>query len=87
MPEVTTLAQAVRNAGYQAYGVGKLHISPQRARIGFDDVILEVNGRPVNNVQDFFNAVEEDLLRAGDAITLVVWRKGRTQKVTMILGA
>lgn len=59
----------------------------ERAGVLLDDVILEVNGRPVNNVQDFFNAVEEDLLRAGDAITLVVWRKGRTQKVTMILGA
>lgn len=45
MPEVTTLAQAFRNAGYQANAVGKLHVYPQRDRIGFDDVILHEEGR------------------------------------------
>ncbi len=45
LPEVPSLAQAFRNAGYQAYTVGKLHVSPQRDRIGFDDVLLEEQGR------------------------------------------
>jgi len=45
MPPVTTLAQAFRDAGYQAYAVGKLHVFPQRARIGFDDVWLNEEGR------------------------------------------
>ena len=45
MPTVTTLAQAFRNSGYQAYAVGKLHVYPQRSRIGFDDVILQEEGR------------------------------------------
>lgn len=45
MPDVTTMAQAFRNAGYQAYAVGKLHVYPQRSRIGFDDVILMEEGR------------------------------------------
>lgn len=45
MPEVTTLAQSFRDAGYQAYAVGKLHVYPQRNRIGFDDVILMEEGR------------------------------------------
>ena len=45
MPDVTTLAQAFRNAGYQAYAVGKLHVYPQRSRIGFDDVVLMEEGR------------------------------------------
>ncbi len=45
MPDVTTLAQAFRNAGYQAYAVGKLHVYPQRNRIGFDDVVLMEEGR------------------------------------------
>ena len=44
-PEVATLAQCFRDAGYQAYGVGKLHVSPQRHRIGFDDVLVEDQGR------------------------------------------
>lgn len=45
MPDVTTLAQSFRNAGYQAYAAGKLHVYPQRNRIGFDDVRLMEEGR------------------------------------------
>jgi arylsulfatase len=45
LPDVPTLAQCFRNEGYQAYAVGKLHVSPQRSRIGFDDVLLEEQGR------------------------------------------
>lgn len=44
-PEVPTLAQCFRDAGYQAYAVGKMHVEPQRNRVGFDDVILEEQGR------------------------------------------
>ena len=44
-PQVPTLAQSFRDAGYQAYAVGKLHTWPQRTRLGFDDVILEEQGR------------------------------------------
>lgn len=46
MPEgVTTLAQAFRDGGYRAVAVGKLHVYPQRDRIGFDDVILSEEAR------------------------------------------
>jgi arylsulfatase A-like enzyme len=45
MPEVTTLAKAFSDSGYQTYGVGKLHVYPQRNRIGFGDVILMEEGR------------------------------------------
>jgi len=45
MPDVPTLAQTFRDAGYQAYAVGKLHVYPQRNRIGFDDVVLMEEGR------------------------------------------
>lgn len=45
MPDMQTLAQSFRNAGYQAYAVGKLHVYPQRNRIGFDDVRLMEEGR------------------------------------------
>ncbi|MCC7490904.1 MAG: sulfatase-like hydrolase/transferase [Fimbriimonadaceae bacterium] len=52
LPEVTTLPQAFRNAGYQATAVGKLHVWPQRARIGFDEVILHEEGRMQFGVMD-----------------------------------
>lgn len=45
MPSVITLAQAFRNNGYQAYSVGKLHVYPQRDRIGFDDAQIVEEGR------------------------------------------
>ncbi|MDP6503197.1 MAG: sulfatase-like hydrolase/transferase [Planctomycetota bacterium] len=43
--DVTTLPQCFRGAGYQSVAVGKLHTWPQRDRIGFDEVILEDQGR------------------------------------------
>ena len=46
MPNLPTLAQTFRDAGYQAFAVGKLHVYPQRDRIGFDDVVLAEEGRP-----------------------------------------
>lgn len=45
MPDLPTLAQCFSQAGYQTYAVGKLHVYPQRDRIGFDDVILNEEGR------------------------------------------
>lgn len=46
MPEdIPSMAQVFRDHGYQAYCVGKLHVFPQRDRIGFDDVILHEEGR------------------------------------------
>jgi arylsulfatase A-like enzyme len=55
MPAVPTLAQTFRNAGYQAYAVGKLHVYPQRDRIGFDDVILDEEGRTQFGVIDDYD--------------------------------
>ncbi len=56
MPDVPTLAQCFRDAGYQAFGVGKLHVFPQRDRIGFDDVLLAEEGRPQWGVVDDYDA-------------------------------
>lgn len=52
MPELPTMAQTFRDAGYQAYAVGKVHVYPQRDRIGFDDIILAEEGRPQWGVTD-----------------------------------
>jgi arylsulfatase A-like enzyme len=56
MPALPTMAQTFRDAGYQAYAVGKLHVHPQRARIGFDDVILAEEGRTQWGVTDDYEA-------------------------------
>ena len=45
MPDAPTLAQVFRENGYQTMAVGKLHVYPQRDRIGFEDVILTEEGR------------------------------------------
>ena len=52
MPPIATLAQTFRDSGYQAYAVGKLHVFPQRNRIGFDDVLLYEEGRTQHGVVD-----------------------------------
>ena len=49
-----TMAQTFRDAGYQSYAVGKLHVYPQRNRIGFDDVILDEEGRQQYGAVDDF---------------------------------
>lgn len=60
MPDLPTLAQTFRASGYQAAAVGKVHVYPQRDRIGFDDVILMEEGRPqlgvVDDYEIFLNA-------------------------------
>ncbi len=53
MPELPTIAQTFRDAGYQAYCVGKLHVFPERDRIGFDDVLLSEEGRPHLAIDDY----------------------------------
>ena len=45
MPDAPTMAECFKAGGYQTFAVGKLHVSPQRDRIGFDDVLLEEQGR------------------------------------------
>ncbi|APX34103.1 arylsulfatase [Brachybacterium sp. P6-10-X1] len=35
-----TLQSTLGEAGYQTYGVGKMHVFPDRARCGFDEVLL-----------------------------------------------
>ena len=51
-PHLPTMAQTFRNIGYQAYAVGKTHVYPQRDRIGFDDVLLDDEGRTLYGVTD-----------------------------------
>ena len=47
-----TMAQTFRDAGYQAYGVGKTHTYPQRDRLGFDDIQMDDEGRAHHGVTD-----------------------------------
>ena len=66
MPRLPTLAQTFRNAGYQAYAVGKLHVFPQRDRIGFDDVLLDEEGRTQWGVVDDYELFLGDRGHAGE---------------------
>jgi arylsulfatase A-like enzyme len=51
--EERKLAECFSDAGYQCYAVGKLHVTPQRSRIGFHDVLLDEEGRGMHGaVQD-----------------------------------
>ena len=65
MPDLPTMAQTFRDAGYQACAVGKLHVYPQRDRIGFDDVILGEEGRAQFGVVDDYELFLGDRGYAG----------------------
>ena len=65
MPDIPTIAQTFRDAGYQAQAVGKLHVYPQRDRIGFDDVILDEEGRVQYGVLDDYELFLGDQGYAG----------------------
>jgi arylsulfatase len=44
-PEGPKLAEVMTRSGYQTFASGKLHVFPQRNRIGFEDVALNEEGR------------------------------------------
>ncbi len=54
-PELPTVADTFRDAGYQTGAVGKLHVYPQRARVGFEEVQLCEEGRPHWGVVDDYD--------------------------------
>lgn len=64
-PHLPTLAQTFRDAGYQAYGVGKLHVHPARDRVGFDDVSLSEEGRVNKGIMDDYELYLADHGYAG----------------------
>ena len=69
-PSLPTLPQTFRDAGYQAYAVGKLHVYPQRDRIGFDDVILNEEGRRhLDGVRDDYERYLEREGLSGQELT------------------
>lgn len=67
MPPLPTLAQTFRDHDYQAVAVGKLHVFPQRDRIGFDDVWLAEEGRPLLGAIDDYDLWLGDQGLAGQA--------------------
>ncbi len=52
MPDVPTLASVFHGNGYQTIAVGKLHVYPQRDRIGFDEALITEEGRYEFGVTD-----------------------------------
>ncbi len=66
MPRRPTIAQTFRDAGYQAYAVGKLHVYPQRDRIGFDEALIAEEGRRQFGVVDDYEAFLESSGHGGE---------------------
>ncbi len=60
-PEGPKLAEVLTQAGYQTFAAGKLHVCPQRNRIGFEDVQLNEEGRRQGGLrQDDYEAFLAD---------------------------
>ncbi|GAA2170337.1 arylsulfatase [Agrococcus versicolor] len=60
MPDAPTLPAVLRDHGYQCFAVGKLHVYPQRDRVGFDDVLLSEEGRSTLGATDDYEAFLAD---------------------------
>jgi arylsulfatase A-like enzyme len=69
-PGLPTLPQVFRDAGYQTFAVGKMNVYPQRNRIGFDEVILNEEGRHhLSGIRDDYELFLADAGYAGQELT------------------
>jgi arylsulfatase A-like enzyme len=60
-PQGPKLAEVLTRAGYQSFAAGKLHVWPQRNRIGFEEVQLNEEGRRQGGLkQDDYEAFLAD---------------------------
>lgn len=66
MPRVPLLARCLRDAGYQTAAIGKLHVFPQRDRIGFEEVFLAEEGRGELGGTDDYEMYLADQGHAGE---------------------
>jgi arylsulfatase A-like enzyme len=65
MPHENLLAQCMVAGGYQATAIGKLHVFPQRDRIGFESTLLAEEGRPGLGAVDDYDLYLADQGQAG----------------------
>jgi len=69
MPDLPMIAATFRASGYEANAVGKLHVYPPRDRIGFNDVILNEDGRTQFGSTDDYEIFLGDQGYAGQQFT------------------
>ena len=60
--------------------------SADKAGIRVGDVIIEVNGKPVETDTDILREIQENFLKAGDVITLKIIRDKKPREIRMELG-
>ncbi|MBC8456301.1 trypsin-like peptidase domain-containing protein [bacterium] len=58
----------------------------QRAGLAIGDVILQVDGAPVHSRSEVMNLIDEKFLRAGDSISLTIYRNGKILEKIVTLG-
>lgn len=80
-------ASAVPSTGFLLYSRRAEPVIPgsPAAKVGIRalDVILEIDGKPINDRLDYFGALDEK--RPGDKIAIKLWSRGSTKTVTVTL--
>lgn len=66
MPRQNLLAQCLKAGGYQTVAIGKLHVFPQRDRIGFDHTLIAEEGRPSLGAVDDYDLYLSDQGHTGE---------------------
>ena len=57
-----------------------------KAGLMIGDIILKVNGDEVINDDDIFKIIEENFLRAGDILNMIIRRGNSERTIRMVLG-
>lgn len=75
------LPQALRDAGYYTYGIGKMHWSPQRSLNGFFKVLLDESGRRQDPgfISDYHQWFETQMPGKDPAATGIGWNDHRAK--------
>ena len=91
-PGISRLAQTFRDHGYQAHAVGKMHAYHQRDRLGFDDILLDEEGRHhLGMSKDDWETWEDDRfgiyqwVRTGERLTRETFAKYREEGGSIII--
>ncbi len=91
LPDQTIAQMGEEGAAIRSVGRGSeaeqagLHglFQDRYGRIYLGDIIKAIDGKPVKSYDDFYGLLES--YKIGDAVTLTVWRDGKTRKVRFVL--
>ncbi|MBL8340750.1 MAG: trypsin-like peptidase domain-containing protein [Rubrivivax sp.] len=85
LPRGVAIVQVGNNSPAMRAGLQPFRRGAQRGEIVAGDVITQIDGENVNDLDDMFTLLERR--QPGDTVTLTLWRAGQTRKQAVVLGS